>query len=180
MKPQQTSPKQLSKFAFLAGYSVLLGVSFILGFEPGKRVAQSFFTFAGTMLAMMPVVFVLIGLFEVWVARETVERHLGTRSGFLGYFWAILLGGTVLGPLYVALPVACVLFQKGARLGLVFTYLGAAAICRVPMTAFEATFLGVKFTIVRFLVSLPLVILTSIILEKYLVAEGYAITEPEH
>lgn len=44
---------------------------------------------------------------------------------------------------------------------MLFTYLAAATITRVPMTIFEATFVGIKFTIIRFVVSLPLLILAS-------------------
>ncbi len=179
MEQGKTSRKRLINFGLGLGYAIFLGGSFWLKFEPGERIGKSFFTFSRTMLMMMPLVFVLIGLFEVWVSRDTVEKHLGAGSGALGYFWAVVLAGTVMGPLYVALPVAYALSHKGARLGVVFTYIGAAAICRVPMTAFEATFLGVKFTAVRFLVSLPLVIMSSIVLEKFLVTTDYSLTEHE-
>lgn len=165
------------KIGLLIGYIIFLAGSFLLGFEPGEQIGMNFYIYSRTLLIMMPAVFLLIGMFEVWVSRETIEKHLGAESGAMGYVWAVLLAGTVLGPLYVALPIAYSLFHKGARLGIVFTYLGAAAICRVPMTAFEASFLGIKFTAVRFLVSLPLVVISAIVLERYLVTTGYTITE---
>lgn len=127
------------------------------------------------MLKILPCAFILIGLFEVWVKRETVEKHFGEESGLKGYLWAVLLAGTTVGGLYVAFPVAYSLHSKGARLSVIFTYLGAAAICRVPMTIFEASFLGIKFTAIRLFVSLPLVILSSILLEDYLKKTGYKI-----
>lgn len=61
------------------------------------------------------------------------------------------------GGLYVALPPAYALHSKGAKLGGVFALVGASAVCRVPTTIFGASFLGIKFTVVRFLVSLPLI-----------------------
>jgi uncharacterized membrane protein YraQ (UPF0718 family) len=160
----------------MIGYAIFLCASFVFEFAPGEQIGRNFWNFFWTMLKMMPFVFLLIGLFEVWVSRETVEKHLGEKSGFKGYFWGILLAGTVMGPLYVALPVAHSLYHKGARLGLIFTYIGSAAICRVPMTTFEATFLGIKFTAIRFLVSLPLVVVTSMLFEKYLARTDYVIT----
>ncbi|MFW6030826.1 MAG: hypothetical protein ACOCRO_11335, partial [Halanaerobiales bacterium] len=63
-------------------------------------------------------------------------------------------------------PLGHTLFTKGARLSIVLTYIGSAGLTRVPMTIFEASFLGVKFTLTRLLVSVPLVIISSIILEK--------------
>ncbi len=38
-----------------------------------------------------------MGLFEVWVKRETVEKHLGEGSGFKGHLWAIVLASTMGG-----------------------------------------------------------------------------------
>jgi uncharacterized membrane protein YraQ (UPF0718 family) len=131
------------------------------------------------MLGIMPGAFILIGLFEVWVKREIVERHLGEGSGFRGYLWMILLASTAVGGLYLAFPVAYSLYSKGAKLSVIFTYLGAAAICRIPMTIFEASFLGVKFTAIRWLVSLPLVIITSMLLGNYLTRRGYKVSAGE-
>ena len=62
-------------------------------------------------------------------------------------------------------------------MGVVFTYIGASAICRVPMTIFEASFLGIKFSIIRLLVSIPLVIITSALLSEYLKKRNYKMVE---
>ena len=120
------------------------------------------------MMTFLPLVFILIGLFEVWVKQEVIEKHLGEKSRFLGYFWALLLAGTAIGGLYVAFPVASSLYKKGARTSIIFTYIGAAAVCRVPMTLFEASYLGLKFTLIRLLLAIPLIIFSSILFEKYL------------
>jgi len=63
------------------------------------------------------------------------------------------------------------------NISIVFTYIGAAAICRIPMTLYEALFMGVKFTAIRLLVSLPLVIITSILLGEYLTKGNYKMAE---
>jgi len=148
------------KIVGISGYILFLIVSLIFEFNPGKEIGYNFVSFSMDMLKILPCAFILIGLFEVWVKRETVERHLGEESGIRGYIWAVLLAGTAIGGLYVALPVAYALYSKGAKLSVIFTYLGAAAICRVPMMIFEASFMGIKFTAIRLLVSLPLVIVT--------------------
>jgi uncharacterized membrane protein YraQ (UPF0718 family) len=160
----------------IAGYFIFLLFSWSMGFNPGQQIGQNFATFSIAMLKILPGAFILIGLFEVWVKRETIERHLGEGSGFRGYFWMILLAGTTVGGLYLAFPVAYTLYRKGAKLSVIFTYLGAVAICRIPMTIFEASFLGIKFTAIRWLVSLPLVIITSILLGKYLTRRGYRVS----
>jgi len=167
------------KILLFASYFIFLLVAWLTGFNPGQQIGYNFGSFTADMLKILPGAFILIGLFEVWVKRETVERHLGEEAGVKSYLWVILLSGTTVGGLYLAFPVAYALYSKGARLSVIFTYLGAAAICRIPMAIFEASFLGIKFTAIRWLVSLPLVILTSILLGNYLTRRGYKLSAGE-
>jgi len=161
----------------ISGYFLFLIISLVLGFNPGKEIGYNFGSFSLDMLKILPGAFILIGLFEVWVKRETIEKHFGEESGIRGYIWGVLLAGTTVGGLYVAFPVAYSLYSKGAKLSIIFTYIGASAICRVPMAIFEASFLGIKFTAIRLLVSLPLVIIASILLGNYLTERRYKIME---
>jgi uncharacterized membrane protein YraQ (UPF0718 family) len=169
----------MKKIKLLLGFGYLgfVMLSFIVGFGPGEKIAANFILFLIQMLKILPCAFILIGLFEVWVKKETVEKHLGTESGIRGYIWSILLAGTTVGGLYVAFPVAYSLFGKGASLGVIFAYISASAICRIPMTIFEASFLGLKFSIIRLLVSLPLVVVSSMFLGKYLGRKQYRMSE---
>jgi hypothetical protein len=52
-------------------------------------------------------------------------------------------------------------YPPQCMLRIVLVFLSAAGICRVPMTLFEASFLGWRFTCIRFAVSLPLVVFFS-------------------
>jgi uncharacterized membrane protein YraQ (UPF0718 family) len=158
-------------------YASFLVYSYSTGYKPGIEIGEIFTHFISDLIKIIPCVFILIGLFEVWVKKETVEKHLGENSSFLSYLWVILLAGTSVGGLYLAFPVAYTLFKKGARLAVIFTYIGAAAVCRIPMTMFEASFLGIKFTVVRIIVSLPLIIISSILLEKNLIRKNFKIKE---
>ena len=168
--------KKILKISLIVIYSLFVGISLIFHFESGEAIGKNFFNFALSMLKIVPVAFVLIGLFEVWIKRETIEKHLGEDSSWIGFFWAIVLSSTTAGGLYVAFPIAAVLFRKGAKLSIIFTYLGAVSVCRIPMTIFEASFLGIKFTLVRLLVSLPLIIISSIIMGRFLKSTRFKIT----
>ena len=169
--------KRNFKILGVSAYVLFILLSWITGFEPGKQIGGNLIAFSLEMLKILPCAFVLIGLFEVWIKKETVARHLGEDSGMKGHIWAVLLAGTTIGGVYVALPVAYSLYSKGARLSIIFTYIGASAICRIPMAIFEASFLGIKFTMIRLLVSLPLVIFSSILLGDYLAKRNYKIME---
>jgi len=168
---------EIIKIISISAYIVFILFSYIIGFDPGRQIGKNLITFSRDMLKVLPCAFILIGLFEVWVKKETVEKHFGEESGIKGHIWGLLLAGTTVGGLYVAFPVAYSLFSKGAKLSVIFTYIGASAICRIPMTIFEASFLGIKFTAIRLFVSLPLVIISSVLLGNYLNKRNYKIME---
>jgi len=172
--------KRIIKPSLYLIYFLFIIMSFVFNYSVGKMIGENFGTFALSMIKIVPVAFILIGLFEVWIKRETIEKHLGDNSSWRGYFWGILLAGTTVGGLYVAFPIAAVLYKKGAKLSVVFTYVGASAVCRIPMMIFEASFLGIKFTLLRLLVSVPLVIISSIILGDVLSKSDYQIKQPNY
>jgi uncharacterized membrane protein YraQ (UPF0718 family) len=147
-------------------FLLFVGVSFPASLQMGKQMARTFLTFIIFVIRILPSVFILIGLFEVWVKRETIEHHFGSSSGIRGIVWPILLGATTIGGLFVAFPIAFALQNKGARKSAIYTYLGAATVFRIPMTLFEASFMGMKFTLIRMLTALPLIILSSMLLER--------------
>lgn len=158
--------KDIILYAVTAVFLIFALISAIIGFEPGKSLLKNFWEYIKFILTIMPAVFLLIGLFNVWVKKETVIKHMGHKSGIKGYVLAIILAFAVVGGLFAALPISKQLHDKGSRLGVVMTYLGASCVCRVPMTLFEASLLGWEFTAIRFIVSLPLIILSSIFIEK--------------
>ena len=154
-------------------FLIFIMISYGIGFEKGKETGQAFFDVLMEMLKILPCAFILIGLFEVWVDRETIIRHLGDNSGVKGYFWVMLLAGFSIGGLYVAFPLAQTLHKKGASLKVIFAYLGFAGIFRIPMTIFELSFLGIPFTLVRLMVTAPLFLVTGIIMGTILKKRGF-------
>ncbi len=145
-------------------FLTFIGLSYFFDYEQGQQTGIAFSNVMFEMLKILPAAFILIGLFEVWIKKETVMKHLGDTSGIKGYLWIILLGGFSVGGLFVALPLAETLYKKGASLKIIFAYLGISGVVRVPMTIFEITFLGLPFTIARLLVTVPLFILIGIIM----------------
>ncbi len=163
----------------IIAYAVFIVFSLVSGFQPGKDIGSNFLSFTLSMLKILPGAFILIGLFQVWVSKERVEKHLGEDSSIMSFLWVMLLAGTTVGGLYVAFPVAWALYEKGARLQVVLAYIGFAAVCRIPMIIFEASFMGIKFTLVRLLVSIPLVVISSILFSRSLKAGNWKMRSPD-
>jgi uncharacterized membrane protein YraQ (UPF0718 family) len=119
------------------------------------------------MLFALPVMFILVGLFDVWVSKEKVQKHIGETSGVKGIMLIMLLAFMQAGPLYAAFPVAYILWKKGTSARNVFIYLSASSIVKIPMLAFEIGFLGIQFSLLRILISIPVFIIVGTIMGKY-------------
>lgn len=167
--------KVMWSFIILCGLFVLFSYSSKLDF--GIAVGEQFFSVFWSMIKILPCAFILIALFEKWCHRETVERHLGAHSGVKGYLWALILGSMTIGGLFVAFPLAFSLHRKGASLKVIFSFLGFAGVCRIPMTLFEASFLGIEFTIIRLCTAIPIMLGTGMLLGWYLEKQNYTIRE---
>ncbi len=104
---------------------------------------------AGTMLLVIPPIFILLGLLDVWVPREKMIRYMGTGSGLKGTVLAFLLGSFAAGPLYGAFPFAAVLMKKGASFPNILVFIGAWSTTKIPMLLFEISALGARFALAR-------------------------------
>lgn len=102
------------------------------------------------MIMVLPPVFILLGLLDVWVKRETMVKMMGKDSGTLGILLAFFLGSAAAGPLYAAFPVALTLLRKGSSFKNVLILIGAWSTTKIPLLLFEASSMGLVFTITRF------------------------------
>ncbi len=153
--------------------------SYILNFNEGKEISKNFWGFLVEMVTIIPAMFVLIGLFDVWVPKDKIQKHIGEDSGIIGTIWIILLAMLQAGPLYGAFPVAYILWKKGASIRNIFIYLGAFSIMKLPMLVFEINFLGLKFSILRTIISLPVFITIAIIMEMTFKGKNFEIKNLE-
>mgnify|MGYP005840468641 CR=1 FL=1 len=102
-----------------------------------------------TMLFVIPPIFILLGLLDVWVPREKMIQYMGTGSGIKGTILAFLLGSFAAGPLYGAFPFAAVLMKKGASFANILIFIGAWSTTKIPMLLFEMASLGKRFALSR-------------------------------
>lgn len=137
-------------------------------FDFGLRAGASLRDFLLEMSLVLPPMFLLVGLFDVWVPRELVERHAGRRAGAAAIPWMVLLATVQAGPLYGAFPVAISLWRKGCAPRNVFIYLGAFSSMKIPMLTFEVAFLGWRFSLARTLITLPVFTVIGLVMERLL------------
>jgi len=156
----------------LATVAALYGLARVKGgFAYGLAAGKNLVDFLLEMASILPPVFLLVGLFDVWIPREVVERYAGRRSGLKAMPWMILLAMLQAGPIYAAFPFAVSLWRKGCSPRNVFIYLGAFSALKIPMLTFEVTFLGWKFSLARTAVSIPVFVILAILMERLLPAQ---------
>jgi uncharacterized membrane protein YraQ (UPF0718 family) len=101
------------------------------------------------MFLVIPPIFILLGLLDVWVPREKMIRYMGEGSGPKGAILAFLLGSFAAGPLFGAFPFAAVLMKKGASFTNILIFIGAWSTTKIPMLLFEMSALGRRFALSR-------------------------------
>lgn len=117
----------LKNFIFIA-FIFFITISFSIDYDLGKNIGHHFKDYLLQMLIILPPIFILIGLFEVWVKKETIIKHLGEKAGFKSYVWVFILAAPMAGGLLPSFPIAYSLYKKGARLSVILVFLGAVVL----------------------------------------------------
>ncbi len=118
------------------------------------------------MFLVIPPIFILLGLLDIWVPREMMVKYMGEGSGIKGIFLSIFIGSAAAGPLYGAFPVAAVFMKKGVKFSNVMIFIGAWSTTKIPMFLFEVASLGTKFAVTRLLIDIPGIIIIAYIISK--------------
>ncbi|MCL6709235.1 permease [Pseudomonas sp. R2.Fl] len=100
----------------------------------------------------------------VLVPRHRVARWLGADSGMKGLLVATFIGAVMPGGPFASFPLVFALSQAGADIGALIAFLIAwAAIGVNRLVIWEIPFMGLEFSTLRFLSSLPLPIIAGVI-----------------
>ncbi len=169
----------MKKYYLTVMFFVFIICSYIFDLSYGKHIAENFRMFILEMIAFLPLMFILIGLIDVWFPKEKIQKHIDNSAGIKGTIYIILLATLQAGPLYGAFPVAYMLWKKGSSIRNIFIYLGAFSTLKIPMLTFETGFLGLKFTLLRTIITLPVFVIIALIMDKYLKEKNFKINSIE-
>ncbi|KJS19702.1 MAG: permease [Clostridiaceae bacterium BRH_c20a] len=151
----------LKRYKYVLALSILLLISYIVKPEFGSNAIGLTWINLKQMLFLLPPIFLILGLLDVWVPKETMIKLMGKDSGVQGGILAFLMGSAAAGPLYAAFPVAHMLIKKEASLINVFVFIGAWSTTKIPMFLFEMSALGVGFSLSRLLLNIPIIVLIA-------------------
>ena len=156
----------LKRYRFFIVTIIIISALILINKSIGiKAVGIIGFSFK-EMLLVIPPIFILLGLLDVWIPRKTMIRFMGEDSGIKGIILSFILGSAAAGPLYGAFPVASVFMKKGVKFTNILIFIGAWSTTKIPMFLFEMSALGSKFAITRLLVDIPGIIIIAYILSQ--------------
>ena len=147
--------KWIKKYLIFILSIIIIGVTFIFSKEIGLKAVETVKFSFKEMFMVLPPIFILLGLLDVWVPKDTMVKYMGEDSGILGILLSIFLGSAAAGPLYGAFPVAAIFMKKGVKLSNIFIFIGAWSTTKLPMFLFELTSLGSKFAFTRLAINIP-------------------------
>lgn len=111
--------------------------------------------------------FFLAGFAQVLVPKDLINKWIGVKSGFKGIMIATLAGVFMPGGPLISFPLIAALYKMGADYGPLVAYLTSWEILGIQrIFIWEIPFMGMKFALLRFAVSLVLPILAGITTRK--------------
>lgn len=146
-------------------FFILVLLAYIVMFIVRPRMGVSAVRHSGffikEMLLIMPVIFILTALLDLWVPKEKILQYLGRESGLKGLILSFVIGSVSAGPLYAAFPMCIMLYNKGASLRNLVVILSSWAVIKIPMLLNELRFLGFRFMAVRWILTVLAIVIFS-------------------
>ncbi|PRR80451.1 permease [Clostridium vincentii] len=157
----------IKRYKFFIVTIVIVGIITIFNKELGlKSLGIAGFSLK-EMALVIPPVFILLGLLDIWVPKETMIKFMGEGSGIKGVILSIIIGSAAAGPLYGAFPVAAVFMKKGVKFTNILIFIGAWSTTKIPMLLFEISALGKTFALTRLAIDIPGIIIIAYILAAF-------------
>lgn len=153
--------KKAKENLFLVAVVLTYIIMFIINPAMGTESVKNSGYYIKEMLMIMPVIFVLTALLDMWIPKEKIMRYLGKDAGAKGIFLSFVVGSVSAGPIYAAFPMCVMLHKKGASIRNIIIILSSWAVIKVPMLLNEAKFLGPKFMAVRWVLTVLAIIIFS-------------------
>lgn len=161
-----TMIKKIKENLFVVIVVLAYSVMFIAKPAMGIESVKSSGYYIKEMLMIMPVIFVLTTLLDIWVPKEKIMQYLGKDAKAKGAVLSFVIGSISAGPVYAAFPMCVMLHKKGASIRNIVIILSSWAVIKVPMLLNEAKFLGLKFMAIRWMLTVIAIIIFSWITAK--------------
>ncbi|MFH1589898.1 MAG: hypothetical protein ABIB43_04995 [archaeon] len=169
--------KHRNKWMLFAFICLVILLILILSDKLKNLIVIANFTDSIFLLVYLPGFFLITGLIEAWLPAKFIAKHLGKHSGLKGSIYSFLIGTLMIGPLYLAFPIAVVLLKKGISKLNVILFISAWSVFPIGQEIFEIHFMGFKFFILRAFFSIIFAVVISLIMNRLNVVEKVKLKE---
>lgn len=149
---------------FLAISLVLLGVSIIKEKEKTIKAMKKNTKMMKNMFGNIFGVLLLIGLILSIIPPDFIKKILGESNIYIATFFSTIVGSITLIPAFVAFPLAGSLVDAGANIAPIAGFLTTLTMVGVVTFPIEKDKFGVKFSLMRNLLSFVFAIIISVIM----------------
>ena len=163
--------KTIKRFKVFLIAALAIAIMTFIDKSLGMKAIDTFAFSLREMILILPPVFILLGLLDVWVPKDVMVKYMGEGSGLVGILISMFIGSAAAGPLYGALPIAAVFMKKGVKLSNVLIFIGAWSTTKIPMFLFELNSLGPKFALTRLAINIPGILIMAYTIPKLLKEE---------
>lgn len=124
------------------------------------------------MISILPAVMIILALLDIWIPREYFIKYMGCESGIIGIALSFLIAFFAAGPMYAAFPFVGVLMKKGVKLSNIIIFLNAWCVTKLSTLLFEVSALGYEFTILRFIINIPAIIIMGWLVDFFVTSNN--------
>jgi len=147
---------------------VLLGISLLKEKQRTKEAIKATVKIFYVVMPVLIFVFVLMGLIQAYISRETITSILGQKSGILGILYAEIVGCIALFMPPAVFPFGGYLHDNGASYGSIAGFVFTAILIGITTLPVEIKFLGKRFTIARNIFTFVLAFFIALLMEVIL------------
>jgi uncharacterized membrane protein YraQ (UPF0718 family) len=129
--------------------AVLLAIGYVRG--SGEHIAgtKSGFVMLVEILPLLIFAFIVAGMVQELVPRESIGKWIGEESGWRGIMIGTVAGGLSPGGPFVSMPMAAGLYRAGSSVGTMVAYLTAWSLWALTRLPMEIGILGWRLTFIR-------------------------------
>ena len=158
----------------MTGITVLLAAIGLLRQGP-EIIMQALMAGGKMLIGVVPLLiaaFILAGMIQVLISKETVNKWLGKDSGLKGIMLGGIAGALIPGGPYIFYPVAASFLLSGAEIGTVVTFVVAKNLWSLSRLPMEVALLGPKLTLIRYVVTFIFPLIVGVMANTFF--SGYA------
>jgi len=153
MNPKKTEKKKRDLTPFIFALIAMILAVFTWAKGGGTMAFSGVKSGAKLLLDVIPLLiaaFLTAGMIQAVVDKALVTRWLGSESGWRGIALACLGGALIPGGPYVYYPIAGVLLNTGAGIGVLVAFVLAKNLWSVSRIPMELALLGPELTLIRY------------------------------